>query len=310
MPRIDRFVDPLQHGIDYMKHRVEDMYDTAVPAEKPGFFSRLFSPRQPSYTEQIGSYGARKFGKKVAQAFTGYPSQQHGYGQQHRGYGQQHRGGGLFGYQEEPSFMEHPIDYVENSIFNSTLGPLLFVAWPLTLGLFLSAWAHRQIRNNRAWYDKVTLPTNVPPSWLYDPMWTVALTAMGYAAWLVFEEGGFGNWMSLGVYNLGLTMLFTWPIVFFNFHDNIAAPILATLATFVLAGVSILFYFYSGTASLLMAGATAWVGYMTIVNWQVYNKNAGLSQIGKEKGDWPWSSTATAGATVAPVEAREAKKVR
>lgn len=61
-------------------------------------------------------------------------------------------------------------------------------------------------------------------SWLYDPMWTVVLTSMGYSAWLVFEEGGFGNWLSLGVYNTALMMLVAWPLVFFSLHDSTNLP--------------------------------------------------------------------------------------
>jgi tryptophan-rich sensory protein len=301
-----------------MKHRVEDMYDQGVPQQKSSWFSNLFGgsrsyQQQPSYTSQMGQYGARKLGKKIAQTFTGY-----GHPQQHggmfSGYGQ-HRGGGMFGYgEEEPSLFEHPLEWIENSVFNRTLGPLVFVAWPLMLGLFISSWSHKQIRNNRAWYDKITLPSNFPSSWLYDPMWTVVLTGMGYASYLVFEEGGFGNWLSLGAYNLSLMMLIAWPLTFFSLHDSVAAPVLASILTGFLGITSILFFFQSGVAGFLMTLATAWVGYMTIVNWQVYSRNAGLSRVGKEKGDWPWSSTATSGVSAAgaavPVEARDAKKVR
>jgi len=298
--RLDRFVDPLQHGIDYIKHRAEDMYDTAVPQQKSSWFSNLFGrslyQETPSYASQMGQYGARKIGKKVAQAFTGS-----GYDRQHQGglfsgYGQQHQGRSMFGgYEEEPSFFSHPIEYLEHSVFNSTIGPLLFVAWPLVLGLFISSWAHKQIRTNRAWYDKITLPSNVPASWLYDPMWTVVLTAMGYASYLVFEEGGMGSWITLGLYNLGLLLLVAWPLVFFSLHDTVAAPILASFLTLIMGVTTGVFAIYSGTASFLMALATGWIAYMTVVNWQVYYKNAGLSRVGREKGEWPWSQTATSG---------------
>jgi tryptophan-rich sensory protein len=304
----------MHRGLDYVKHRMEDAYDT-TPQTSGNWFTNLFSRQQPSYAQQMGTYGARKIGQKVAETFTGRD-----YGHQQRGlfggrqYGQS---GGMFGYghEEEPSFFSAPLEYLEHNVFNSTIGPLMFVAWPLILGLFISSWAHKQIRTNRAWYDKISLPLNVPPSWLYDPMWTVVLTAMGYASWLVFEEGGFGNWLSLGLYNFGLMMLVSWPLVFFSLHDTIAAPILGTILTGILGLTSVIFGFYSITASLLMSFATAWVGYMTIVNWQVYSKNTGLSRVSgtKEKGEWPWSSTATSGvsAGVTPVEARfEAKKVR
>ena len=117
MPRLDRFVDPLQHGIDYMKHRVEDMYD-AAPAQKPGFFANLFRTSEPSYAQQLGQMGARKFGK-VAQRFGS------GYGQQHYGRHGHEQQRGIFGYGEEPSWFQSTLNSIENSIFDSTIGPSL-----------------------------------------------------------------------------------------------------------------------------------------------------------------------------------------
>lgn len=64
-------------------------------------------------------------------------------------------------------------------------------------------------------------------------------------------------------------------------HSGVIAPILATVLTITMAITSGLFFMYSGTASFLMSFATLWVGYMTIVNWQVYNKNASLTRVGK-----------------------------
>lgn len=304
MPRLDRFVDPIHQGIDYMKHRAEDVYDTTAQS-KPSFWSNLFGRRSTSYSEPISrmaSYSGGKMGQRIAETLTG----------KGRGYGHERHGGGLFsgrghesGYHEDEGGI---FRYLENNVLTS---PLLFVAFPLVLGLFISAWAHKQIRVNRAWYDRITIPKMSPASWLYDPMWTVVLTAMGYSAWLVFEEGGFGNWLSLGVYNLGLFSLFAWPLVFFNLHDSVIPPILASISTLLIATANVLFFFYSASAGLLMLLPTLWISYMTIINWQVYSANKGTFHAGKEKGDWPWTATATSGVGgVAQSETREAKKVR
>lgn len=70
-----------------------------------------------------------------------------------------------------PDIHFHPLTFIiadpPSHTDLSSAGPLLFVAWPLILGLFISSWAHKQIRTNRSWYDKITLPTNVPP---YDDL--------------------------------------------------------------------------------------------------------------------------------------------
>lgn len=120
MPRLDRFVDPMHRGLDYVKHRMEDAYDT-TPQASGNWFTNLFKKQEPSYAQQFGSYGARKLGQKVAETFTGRD-----YGHQRSGlFGRSH-GSGMFGYghEEEPSFFSQPLEYIEHNIFNSTIGPL------------------------------------------------------------------------------------------------------------------------------------------------------------------------------------------
>jgi len=303
MPRLDRFVDPVHRGIDRVKHMMEDTYDYGAPQQRSGI-SSWFSGSSRSQPSTLGRMAGSNIGKRMADTFTGGRS---GYGS---GYGYGQHG---YGYDDESIFTK-AINFIEHNIFGSTLGPLAFVAYPLALGLFVSAWAHKQVRNNRAWYDKISLPRNIPPAWLYDPTWTLALTAMGYASWLFFENNG--SWLTLGLYGFTVMTLFTWPVLFFTLHDSIIAPLVATLASVLMLTTDILFFVDDTMAGLLFLPATAWVMYMTIINWQVYTSNAGLSRVGstagvKEKGDWPWSSTATSGvgSVATPVEA-QAKKVR
>lgn len=72
-----------------------------------------------------------------------------------------------------------------------------------------------------------------------------------------------------------------------------------------------------------MAFATLWMGYMTVVNWQVYRNNKGIMAKEQEKvrknggnsflkktlqrPEFPWTSSAAASSVP---EQREAKKVR
>jgi tryptophan-rich sensory protein len=310
MPRLDRFVDPLHRGLDYVKHAAEDVYDYGAPQQRSTFASWFGGSSEPTKhkMKEYAGRGIGNIGQKVSEAFGGHDR---GHYRGHRGHdeGMLKRGMdyGHHYFEEEPGFFRRTLDFVEHELLGSTLGPLLFVAYPLVLGLFISSWAHRQIRVNRAWYDKINLPANIPPAWLYDPVWTMVLTCMGYASWLVFEENGFGSWLTLGIYNSAVLALVSWPVLFFNYHDNVFAPILATVLTGLMMLTNTLFFTQSISAGLLFIPATLWVSYMTVVNWQVYQKNAGLlrgEHAAKEKGEWPWASTA------ATHEPKEAKKVR
>jgi len=107
MPRLDRFVDPLHRGVDYMKHRMEDAYD-AMPGQhyqqRPsGFMSWLTGK---SHEEPY----AQKLGNKVVEAF-----QRGRHAMDYGDYGR-HRG---FGYEDE-GFLSKLTHSFEDSIFNST----------------------------------------------------------------------------------------------------------------------------------------------------------------------------------------------
>jgi len=218
----------------------------------------------------------------------------------------------------EVSFGGRVLNFFERSILGR---PLVFVAFPLILGLFISAWVHRRIRFNKAQLDKIALPNNVPPSWLYDPAWTIALTCMGYASWLIYEQGGWGEWLALGFYNMSLFLLAVWPVLFFHYSiDNQFLPaVCATLLsinTLITAG---LFFSKNATAGALMIPAVLWIGYMTITNWQAVSLNrsmqkgvpSGLTagQKGKEE-TWPWTAAQPSATVAATGASAEAKKTR
>lgn len=217
--------------------------------------------------------------------------------------------------QEATTFGGRAFNFLERNILGR---PLVFVAFPLILGLFVSSWVHKKIRSNRAQFDKIAVPKNVPPSWLYDPMWTVALTCMGYASWLIYNQGGFGEWLSLSFYNMSLFLLAAWPFLFFGYPDNQLLPALCSTLLSINSVVTMgLFYAKSGAAGSLMIPAVLWIGYMTILNWQVFGMNKGrqginLPGIGKGKEEsWPWTTPTASGAAAGTTAAgSEAKKTR
>jgi tryptophan-rich sensory protein len=279
---------------------MEDGYDSIhhQPAQPESWFSSWFS-RPSSYHPTASRFGA-KIGEKVAETFTGT---------HHAG----HHEPGLFqkmmGYEEE-GLLQRFLYNVEETIIHSGQGVFMFVAYPLFMALFISSWAHRHVRNNRTYFDRITLPTTIPPDWLYDPMWITVLTLMGFASWLIFQEGGFGNWMELGLYNLLVTSLCAWPILFFNVTDSVAPPIVASLLSVLTLITGAFFFRHSTLAGVYMIPATLWISYMTVVNWQMFAQNRGIAKpVGaKEKGDLSLASTATKEAVSS--EAREARKAR
>jgi len=112
MPRLDRFVDPLHRGMDYVKHRFED----AMPHDYPhqpasatsGFMSWLTGkPREETY--------AQKLGGKVADAFQRGRHAFDDGGDYHYG---RHRGF-MGAFEEEPGIFQRAIYFMEDNVLNS-----------------------------------------------------------------------------------------------------------------------------------------------------------------------------------------------
>jgi len=276
----------MHRGLDRAKHFVEDAYDQATGQPQQSWLSSLFSGSKP-VSRGLGSR-VKEYGQKIGDAFSG----------------RRHNNGGFFGgghdsrflHFEEPSAFQNFLYWFEDQFLTS---PLLFVAYPLFLGLFISSWAHKQVRSHGNFYERMSIPRSMPPSWLYDPMWTMVLTAMGYASWLVFEEDGFDSWIALGLYNLCVLGLVTWPVLFFTLNDHLWAPLLASGLSCCMLLTNALFFFHSFAAGTLFLPASFWVCYMTVINWQIYSANPGTTRAhaAKERGE-------------STMELRETRKVR
>jgi len=216
------------------------------------------------------------------------------------------------GLKEKPTFADRSLSFFERTFLGQ---PLLFVMTPLILGLIASAWVHRKIKLNRNAFDKIDVPRNLPPSWLYHPMWTLALTSLGFASWQIYETGGLGEWLALGFGSLTNALILLWPVLFFSFYnDQLFSAICATGISLVTAATTILFFAKSFLAGVLMLPVALCVGYMTVINWQVYSLNKNRMETGAKAGEkgkeaWPWNPPATTTKTTA-TEEREIKKTR
>jgi benzodiazapine receptor len=193
---------------------------------------------------------------------------------------------------------ERVYDYFARTLFAS---PLAFIAAPLLVGLFISNWVQLTLRGSkRAVFERLDTPSWKPPQWLYDPMWTIALSCMGYASYKIYEHGGFGEWLGLGFYALNIALLVTWPFLFFGrfYNNQLFSALCATALLLNTLVTTLVFAAQSDTAALLMLPALAWIGYMCAVNWDIYNRNSGkmsalisesVAAKGKEE-TWPWGA--------------------
>eukprot|EP00899_Mesostigma_viride_P014972 jgi/Mesvir1/23476/Mv22325-RA.1 len=115
-------------------------------------------------------------------------------------------------------------------------------------------------------------------------MWTVLYTAMGVASWLVWQDGGFAKQAApLTAYGLSLLFNFLWTPLFFGLHNTgVALADISALATSIVACI-VLFRPVNVTASNLMIPYLAWVGFATMLNYNIWKNNKDDSKQGGEK---------------------------
>ena len=125
------------------------------------------------------------------------------------------------------------------------------------------------------WYASLTKPTWNPPSFVFAPVWTALYVLMGIAAWLVWREAGFsGARAALSLFLIQLVLNGLWSYLFFGMQKPMFAffeiivlwcMILATLAAF---------WRVRPMAGVLLVPYLCWVGFASVLNYQLWRLNA------------------------------------
>lgn len=126
------------------------------------------------------------------------------------------------------------------------------------------------------WYAGLVKPSFNPPNWIFGPVWTALYLMMAVAAWLVWRRRAARPVTpSLAVYLAQLALNALWSWLFFGLHAMGAAFIdICLLWLFILATL-VLFWRVHRWAGALLAPYLAWVGFAAVLNFALWQLNAG-----------------------------------
>ncbi|MFH5798884.1 TspO/MBR family protein [Haladaptatus sp. CMAA 1911] len=121
------------------------------------------------------------------------------------------------------------------------------------------------------WYTTLQKPGFTPPSWVFGPVWTTLYLLMGVALYLVWRRGD--NRFALAIFAVQLVLNAGWTLVFFGMRWPAGglAVILALLVAIVATMVA--FARIDRRAALLLVPYLCWVGFATLLNYELWRLN-------------------------------------
>ena len=147
----------------------------------------------------------------------------------------------------------------------NTLQSLLWIFSPIVLGLGSSALL---IPKNKI--PRVRSKWN-PPGWVFGVVWPILYLLLGYASYLVWQDGGNQKILEKYIIHLVLLLLW-WP--YFVYFPNVG---FATISLFILAISAVYigwnFYKINKTAGLCLIPYVMWLFFATFLTSQtIYTK--------------------------------------
>src|SRR5690554_6266052 len=125
-----------------------------------------------------------------------------------------------------------------------------------------------------AWYQSLAKPAFQPPDWAFPVVWSLLYFAMGFAAWLVWRDGGFAEARgALILFFLQLAFNLIWSPVFFGAQQILGGLVVILIVLILVALTMAAFWRVNRWAGLLFVPYLAWVGYATALNFAIWRLN-------------------------------------
>lgn len=151
---------------------------------------------------------------------------------------------------------------------------------PLILFLgFLVGGLSNSGDSNR-WFAALVKPAIQPPGWLFGVAWTILYAMIGFAlAMILHARGARGRSVALYLFALQLTLNLAWSPTFFVAHQVSAALVLSLMILGSATATTLLFGRIRRAAAWLMLPYLLWLGFASILNYQIDRLNPGAASL-------------------------------
>ena len=149
---------------------------------------------------------------------------------------------------------------------------IISIIIPLAVGAIAGSFTASSVNG---WFATLNKPSFNPPDWIFFPVWTTLYILMGIAFYLVWNSHAKleKRYTAYTYYWLQLALNFLWSFLFFNFHRPDLAFLDIILLFMLIAGTMYSFRKISKTAAWLLVPYLLWVGFATVLNFQIWKLN-------------------------------------
>lgn len=147
---------------------------------------------------------------------------------------------------------------------NSTL--IIFVVITLAIG-FGGSW----LGGSTDIYETIKTPSFAPPGWVFPIVWTILYIAMGYSAYLVYNERDYST--ALYMYFLQLAVNALWNLFFFRLNWFGFSTLWLSVLILCVIAMIYLFYLCNKKAAYIQVPYLIWVGFAFALNLSIYYLN-------------------------------------
>uniref|UniRef100_A0A1Q3FSZ2 Putative peripheral-type benzodiazepine receptor n=1 Tax=Culex tarsalis TaxID=7177 RepID=A0A1Q3FSZ2_CULTA len=126
------------------------------------------------------------------------------------------------------------------------------------------------------WYQRLNFPPIVPPNWVFPPVWTILNAGIGYASYLVWQDGGGFNGtarLPLILYGIQLALNWAWTPIFYKLHKLKWSFFESLVHAGAVAATGFAFFDVNKIAGYLVIPYFAWCSFASLLNFEIYRRN-------------------------------------
>lgn len=127
--------------------------------------------------------------------------------------------------------------------------------------------------NIPTWYAGLEKPSFNPPDWVFGPAWTILYVLMAYAFFRVLQSNAPGRSTAIWLFLLQIILNGFWSWAFFAGHSPLAGLIVIVALLILIVATAIAFWKVDRLAGVLFLPYIAWVGFATVLNWEIFRLN-------------------------------------